>query len=186
MKRLHPLLRLLPVFLLSGAGALHAEGLNPAAQARLDHIRDEAVTWAAEPALVEAVVAQNRSLPAELAELTQEKWETMSDKSPLIQKFATHPVAQLLRTKGGSRISEAFVSDAHGRKVAFLSKTSSWSHLGKPKHEAPMGGKAWQGKIEVDRSAGTQQIQIAVPVLSGSVSVGSLVIGVPIATLTTE
>jgi len=186
MTRPHiPALALL-AFLCGGAASLRADGLNPAAQARLDKIRDEAITWAAEPMLVDAVRAQNRSLPAELADLTQEKWEAMSDKTPLIQKFSAHPVAQLLRAKGAGRISEAFLSDAQGRKVAFLSKTSSWSHLGKPKHDLPMTGKTWQGKIEVDRSAGTQQIQIAVPVLSEDAPVGSLVIGVPVATLTAE
>jgi hypothetical protein len=68
-------------------------------------------------------------------------------------------------------------------KVAFLSKTTSWSHKGKAKHDVPMAGKTWQGTIEVDKSTGQQQIQIAVPVLDGGKPIGSLVVGLAVAKL---
>lgn len=180
MRRFHAIALL---FALGGLAALHAEGLNPAAQARLDQIRDEAAKWAVDPLVVQAVVAQNRQLPPELAAMTQEKWEALPEKSSALLVFTTHPVVEFIRTQGAGRITEAFVSDAAGRKVAFLAKTTSWSHLGKPKHDVPMTGKAWQGKLEVDRSAGTQQIQVSVPVLADGVPVGSLVIGVPVSAL---
>lgn len=181
MRRI-PVITLL--FALGGLAGLHAQGLNPAAQARLDLIRDEAVKWAAAPVVVEAVVAQNRQPSPELAAMTQEKWDALPDKASAMFVFTTHPVADFLRKQGAGRITEAFVSDASGRKVAFLAKTTSWSHLGKPKHDVPMTGKAWQGKLEVDRSAGTSQIQVGIPVLADGVPVGSLVIGVPVAVLT--
>lgn len=180
------LVALLAFGLWAGAAILHAQGLNPSAQARLDKLRDEAVQWAADPIVVEAVLHQNRSLSPELEDMTQEKWEALPAKASLIQKFIAHPAAQLLRDKGATRITEAFLSDAQGRKIAFLGKTTSWSHLGKPKHDVPMSGKFWQGKLETDRSAGTQQIQISVPVLAEGTPVGSLVIGVPVSTLASE
>ena len=80
-------------------------------------------------------------------------------------------------------MSEAFVSSANGTKVAFLAKTTSWSHKGKPKHETPMTGKVWQGPLETDKSSGVQQIQVAVPVLDGGKPIGSLVVGYAISKL---
>ncbi len=180
------LLSLLLCAFLVGVTDVRAQGLNPAVQTRLDRIRDEAVLWAADPVVVGAVLAQNREIQPELASLTQVAWEGISDKSPFLQKFIGHPAAVLIHAQAGNRISEAFLSDAQGRKVAFLGKPTNWTHQGKPKHEVPMSGKTWQGKIEVDRSAGTKQIQVAVPVLSDGVPVGSLVIGVPVSTLAGE
>jgi hypothetical protein len=80
-------------------------------------------------------------------------------------------------------VSEAFVSGADGGKVAFLGKTSNWSHKGKPKHDQPMSGKTWQGQVEVDESSGLQQVQVAVPVLDGGKPIGSLVVGLSVGKL---
>jgi hypothetical protein len=75
------------------------------------------------------------------------------------------------------------VSGADGSKVAFLTKPSSWSHAGKPKHDKPMTGKTWQGDVEVDASTGARQIQVSVPVLDGGKPIGSIVVGFSIAKL---
>ncbi len=80
-------------------------------------------------------------------------------------------------------VSEAFLSDADGLKVAFLSKTSNWNHKDKPKHDVPMADKMWQGPLEVDESSGIKQIQIAVPVLDGDKPIGSLVVGISVTKL---
>ena len=80
-----------------------------------------------------------------------------------MQALVRNPAGQLLKARKTDFISEAFVSDAAGLKVAFLAKTTHWSHRGKPKHEVPMSGKSWQGPVEVDESSGRQQVQIAVP-----------------------
>ena len=74
-------------------------------------------------------------------------------------------------------------SDAKGGKVGFLNKPTSWSHLGKPKHDVPMSGHVWQGKLELDKSSGARQIQIAVPVLKDNQPIGSLVVGISLSDL---
>ena len=76
-----------------------------------------------------------------------------------------------------------FINAAEGYKVGFLAKTSFWNHKGKSKHDDPMSGKVWIGKIEVDDSSGTQQVQVAVPVLDGDKPIGSLTVGFAIAKL---
>jgi len=176
-------LLLLPLL---GLTLARAEGLAPAAQTKLDAQLKAVQTWAADPALINAVKAWNSSPSPDAAAMTQEKWKIASVLDPFIRAFTKNPAAEFLKSKKSGSLSEAFVSGADGTKVAFLAKTSSWSHKGKPKHEDPMAGKTWQGQVEVDESTGQQQIQIAVPVLDGGKPIGSLVVGYNVEKLTNE
>jgi hypothetical protein len=67
--------------------------------------------------------------------------------------------------------------------VAFLSKTTSWSHADKDKHKIPMTGKTWSGPVEIDESTGQQQVQVALPVLDGGKPIGSIVFGLAVSKL---
>jgi hypothetical protein len=86
-------------------------------------------------------------------------------------------LAAWLKEKKDASISEIFVSGSNGNKVALTSKTSNWSHKGKPKHDVPMTGKTWQGKPELDQSTGKVSIQVSAPVKEGEKSIGSIVVG---------
>jgi hypothetical protein len=103
--------------------------------------------------------------------------------SPDVKAFSKNDLASYLRTIKDATISEIFVSCADGTKAAFLSKTSNWSHKGKPKHDVPMSGKTWTGKPELDESTGVQQIQIGLPVLDNGKPIGSIVVGLNLSKL---
>ena len=163
-----------------------AEGLNPQAQSKVDQILKEVQDWVKTPALIEAVETQDRQLPPPFVAMTQEKWETLPEADPFVHGFTTNVMGEFLKQKRTKAISEAFLSDAGGYKIAFLSKTTTWCHKGKPKHDVPMSGHPWQGKVEVDRSTGGQQLQIAVPVFADSKPIGSLVIGIAVSALVAE
>ncbi len=167
-------------------GQLHGQGLNAQAQQKVDQIVSQAQEWVKVSVLLEAVIAQNQQPPAGFAAMTQEKWESLPEADPFVRGFETNPVAEMLKQKKTPAISEAFVSDASGCKVAFLSKTTSWCHKGKPKHDLPMSGHTWQGKVEVDRSTGGKQLQISVPVLVDNKPAGSLVVGISVSALVGE
>ncbi len=171
--------------LLTGIGspAFAAEGLDAAAQAKVDQKLAEVLAWASDPVIVNAVKAQNASTPADAAAMTQDKWASASIMDPFVRSFTKNDVGQFLKSKKDDVVSEAFVSDAAGLKVGFISKTTNWSHKGKPKHDQPMAGKIWQGPVETDASTGLLQIQLAVPVLDGGKPVGSLVVGLSLAKL---
>ena len=160
-----------------------SEGLNPKAQRRIDNCMVLAAKWAANPIVVAAVKAQNAQLPAGFAEMTQDKWTALPDAHPFVRAFTTNAAGQFLKKVKTAAISEAFLSDAAGLKVAFLAKTTYWCHLGRPKHDLPMQGKTWQGKAELDQSAGQIEVQIATPVLDGEKPIGSLVLGISLAFL---
>ena len=169
-----------PVLVLAIMGALtavRAADLEPEQQAKIDAKITTIKTWAADPTIIAAVAAHNAQLPAEQAAMTQEKWKSLTVLDPFVRSFSKNPAGEALKAKKADWTTEAFVSDAKGLKVCFLSKPTNWSHAGKPKHDVPITGKSWQGTIEVDESSGLQQLQIAVPVLKDGQPIGSLVVG---------
>jgi hypothetical protein len=165
------------------AGTAGAAGLDPAVQAKVDAQVKVIQGWAANAAIVGAVKAQNASAPADFEAMTQDKWTSLSVLDPFVRGFSKNDAAAFLKSQKSDVVAEAFISAADGRKVAFLSKTSGWSHKGKPKHDVPMTGKTWQGQVEVDESSGVQSVQVAVPVMDGGKPIGSLVVGLAIAKL---
>lgn len=169
--------------LASFAWTVQAENLTPKQQANVAARTKEIQTWAAAPAVVSAVKAQNVSLPADYASMNQDKWKGLTVLDPLVRNLTRTPAAELLKSKKSEAVSEAFLSDANGNKVAFLAKTTSWSHKGMPKHDEPMAGKTWTGRPEMDASTGVMQVQIAVPVLDGDKPIGSLVVGLRLSKL---
>jgi len=144
-------------------------------KAALDKQIETVKTWAASKAIVDAVKASNTA--PEGKDMTQDKWAKLSVLDPVVRGFTKNAAAEELKKTKGPAVTEAFVNNSAGIKVAFLAKTSNWSHKGKPKHDDPMAGKNWIGKVEVDESSGKSQVQVAVPVSDGGAVIGSLVIG---------
>lgn len=173
----------LSLALLACITSLRSAEVDPQTQAKIDEKIAVVKTWAADPVIVSAVAAHNAALPAEHAEMTQEKWKALTVLAPFVRSFSKNPAGEFLKAKKAEWTAEAFLSDAKGLKVAFLSKPSGWSHAGKPKHDVPMTGKTWQGTIELDESSGLQQLQISVPVLKDNVPIGSLVVGLSVSKL---
>ena len=165
------------------ARAGYAQDVDAALQAKLNARAQTLRDWASSPAVVAAVKAINANVPADYAAMTEARWTDLSVLEPFVRRFTQNEAAAYMKSSRPAEVSEAFVSAANGMKVAFLSKTTSWSHKGKPKHDVPMAGKTWQGTIEIDKSTGQQQIQIAVPVLDGGKPIGSLVVGLAVAKL---
>ncbi len=167
------------------ASALPAwgEGLDPAIQASIAKKLEVIRAMAADPKVVAAVKSHNAAPSGDAKAMTQEKWKVLSTLDPVVKGLARNEAASALKSRRDDAVTEAFVSGADGAKVALLSKTSNWSHKGKPKHEVPMTGKEWQGPVEVDESTGQQQLQVSVPVLDGGKPIGSLVVGLSLAKL---
>lgn len=162
---------------------LIAQSLDAALQAKVDAQIKAVQGWASDPVIVNAVKAQNANPPAEYVAMTQEKWKDLSKLDPFVRTFDKNDAGTFLKGKKGEQIIRAFVSDAEGRKVAFTTKTLSWSHKDDPKHKTPLSGKTWQGPLEQDKASGLEQVQIAVPVLDGDKPIGSLVVSLSVSKL---
>jgi hypothetical protein len=162
---------------------LRSAEVDPGMQAKIDAKVAEIKVWAADPAIVAAVAAHNAQLPAEAATMTQERWKKLSVLDPFVRSFSKNEAGSALKAHKTDWVSEAFISDAKGLKVGFLSKPSAWSHAGNPKHDVPMSGKVWQGEIAVDESAGVQELQVAVAITKDGQPIGSLVVGLSLGKL---
>jgi hypothetical protein len=134
--------------------------------------------WAASPALVEAVIAQNAKGP--IPGMDNAKWKTIPESDAIVQGFINNEVAKFLKTemaKTDGICTGAFLNAAQGEKVAFSEKTGSYIHKGSAKFDVPFTtGKPWQGKPELDDSGKVYEIQISVPVLSEGKPIGALVV----------
>ncbi len=157
------------------AWAMDAE-LKAKVEARVDAVK----AIAAESAVVTAVRNQNQSPSNEVKSMTQDKWAGLSMLDPFVRSLTKTEAAKVINDRKDDTMVEGFVSDADGRKVGFLSKTTNWSHKGKAKHDKPMAGEVWIGEVEVDQSTGAKQVQVAVPILDGDVPIGSMVIGIDV------
>jgi len=172
--------KLLSLTCLVLAAAVRAASNDSALDLKIATQFDAIVRMAAEPEIVNAVLAQNRALPPAFAAMTQEKWAALDNLDPFVFQFKSNAVGKVLQKLPHPLTSEAFVNDAAGYKVGFLEKTTNWRHRGKPKHDQPMAGAIWRGPVELDASSGTKQVQVAVPILSDGKPIGSLVVGLNI------
>ena len=159
------------------------QSLPPEIKANLDNKIKQLQAWSADPAIVAAVKAHNSNMPAADKAMTNEGWAKLTVLDPYVRSFTKSPLGAYLKTKKDDQISECFVSGADGTKVAFLSKTTSWSHADKDKHKVPMSGKTYIGPIGMDESTGLQEIQVGLPVLDNGKPIGSVVVGITVSKL---
>lgn len=171
----------LSVVFLSGIG--FGQSLPPELKAKVDAKVAQLKGWSTDSTIVTAVKAHNSNAPAEDKAMTNEKWSQLTVLDPFVRSFSKNSLGAYLKTKKNDQIAECFVSGSDGTKVAFLGKTSSWSHADKPKHKVPMTGKIFIGPVATDESTGQQLVQIGLPVLDGGKPIGSIVIGLAVSKL---
>jgi sensor histidine kinase regulating citrate/malate metabolism len=180
-------------FMFSGAATAN-EVIPSNLNEKLDQTGKEASLIASMPEVRDAVKAYNsktsesyNKFADQYSKMTSEKWKALSPNDPIVRNLSKSPLMKAVSAKVSALnkpISEVFISGADGGKVGFLSKTTSWNHKGKPKHDDPMQGKFWKGKPELDESTGKHQVQVSVPVLDENQKpIGSLVIGVDLVRL---
>ena len=164
-------------------GASFGQTLRPDLKSKVQAQVEQLKSWSTDPQIVSAVKAHNANMPAEAKAMTNEKWKGLTLLDPLVRSFSKNSLGQYLKSKQNDSIAECFVSGADGTKVAFLAKTSAWSHADKDKHKVPMTGKTWIGPAEVDESTGQFQVQVGLPVLDGAKPIGSIVVGLRVSNL---
>lgn len=166
---------------LVGTGWAAEQSVTPEMQATLDAQKKVIVAWAADPAVIAAVQAQNKKGP--IPGMDNAAWKKVQPGDAVVASLQQNPAGRLLKEKmraSNGLVTEAFVSGAKGEKVAFVEKTTSYIHAGSDKFDVPMHGKDWQGKPEFDESSRTTAVQIATPVLADGKPIGVLIVGVSV------
>lgn len=160
--------------------------ITPAMQKEISRRTEVVKAWAASPAIVKAVLAQNEKGP--IPGMDNTKWKTVRRSDELIKGFIGNEAGKFLTRKieeSDGVFARAFLSAAKGEKVAFNEKTISYLHKGQAKFDEPMStGKTWQGPPELDEITQVHHVQVSAPVLSGGRPVGVLVVGINLAKLT--
>lgn len=161
-----------------------ADGLSPFAN-RLEEVFLQVEEIARDPLTIATVEAANsRLFNSEYNSMDNQKWQKLAVRDPLVQTIIQSELSRFLRHKLTSNISEAFVNDLKGNKVAMLAKSTRWCHAGTEKHDVTLKGQRWVGNPEFDDSTGTNQVQIAVPVFGKKNTViGTIIVGIKIASL---
>lgn len=162
-------------------GTVHAadSAVTPKMQSTLDAQKKVIAAWAADPVLVAAVKAQNKKGP--IPGMDNAAWKATPRSDPLVQALQKNPAGVWLTGKlktSDGLFTEAFLSAAKGEKVAFVEKTTSYTHAGSVKFDVPMSGKEWQGEPEFGESSQVYAVQISTPVLDNGKTIGVLVVGV--------
>src|SRR3954468_22761074 len=132
--------------------ALRGQAISPEVKSKIEAKTRQLQIWGSEAAVVAAVRAANAAPPEEAKTMTNEKWKSLTLLDPFVRSFTRNPLAVYLRGKKDEAVTECFVSGADGTKIAFLSKTTFWSHRDKDKHRVPMSGRVWTGPVEMDES----------------------------------
>lgn len=161
----------------------HAEALNPDQKAKVEKKLEALKAWGTDAKVVELVKAGNAKVSDVEKAMTQEKWKAATVFDSVVRGCSSNELQKYIASKKGDDVTEAFVSRADGSKLAFLSKTTNWSHKGKPKHDNPMAGNTWIGEAEKDESTGKMQVQVSFPVLDGTTPIGSIVVGLDLGKL---
>ncbi len=167
--------RMLATGLLLTGLSFAGEALSAEAKAKIEAKLTVLKAWGSEATLVKAVKEAESNQAAK--DMTQDKWKSLTVIDPIVRGFTTSPAAAWIKSKRDGSVTEVFISNAKGIKVAFLTKPTSWSHKGKPKHDVPMTGKTWIGEAEIDESTGQKQVQASFPVLEDGKPIGSIVVG---------
>ncbi len=167
----------LATFFLFSVSLAFSNELSPAQKTKVETLLDSMAVLGKDPKVIEAVKAQNAKLPDILVGINNEKWKALTAESPEVKAVSHNALTQYLRGKVHHTVIEVFISDAEGRKVALFTKTTSFIHKGKPKHDQPMLGKKWMGDLELDQSTQQMQIQGSFPVLDKGKAIGSVVLG---------
>jgi hypothetical protein len=157
---------------------LLAGDITPAMQPKIDQYKKQAVRWAADPLIVQAVKDANAQGP--IAGLGNAKWRELKETDPLVQGFVTNPAGQLLTkwmSADAKGINKIVLSGTKSQRVAFTSMPAIYLGKGKPNFDEAMDGKLWQqGESKPDPSTNIDTVQIAAPVKDGSAVIGVLLV----------
>jgi hypothetical protein len=133
-------------------------------------VDSELRAWAADPALVAAVIAANEAhaaLSQPQIDSLDTAWKAEIDlpARPTIDPILSSPVSQALKAKveaSGGKVTEAFVTDDRGLNVAQAGITSDFWQGDEPKFQEtyPKGAAAVHvGEVEFDESSQTYAVQ---------------------------
>lgn len=177
-----------------GLGCLPAGAANEFDASLRALAESDLAAWVSEPAVIEAVQAQN----TEYAALTQADIDAMdvawaadasAPNSTMIDPMLAQPLSVWLKSQMDAfagLITEVFVMDNHGLNVAQSSETSDFWQGDEDKWTESFGagaGAVHVSEVELDESSQTYQSQVSLPVIdpASGAPIGAITFGIDVA-----
>ena len=179
--------------MLAGTTPIHADEMQDAMNSFLqDHI----TSWANDPVLVQAILAQN-ALTAGYDQAKIDEMEALWSAyqgildAEIIAGVIANPAADFLRnqvTQSGGAITEVFIMDARGLNVAASEPPSDYWQGDEAKFTQtyPLGATAVHlGDVELDESTNEVQGQVSMTILDQQTgtAIGAITVGVNLSAL---
>lgn len=158
---------------------LLAGDITPKMQPKIDQYKKQAVSWAADPLIVQAVKDANAKGP--IAGMGNAKWKELKESDPVVSGFVTSPTGQLLTkwmNADAKGINKIVLSGEKSQRVAFTSMPAVYLGKGRPNFDTSMNEeKVWQqDESKPDPSTNIDTVQISAPVVDGGQVIGVLLV----------
>jgi hypothetical protein len=150
---------------------------------KLDALMPKLKALAADPAVVEAVRAQNdKKLTLTAIQKLDTQWRESAGVPDFVRAHLENPCASALKkhTQPIRAVAEAFAMDNQGALVGTTRKTSDYWQGDEDKWKKSFaGGKGapFIDKPEFDESAQVYMVQISLPVMHGGKAIGAITLG---------
>lgn len=154
-------------------------------------LHEKVSPWAADPVLVEAILAQNEKtagMSAAEIDAQDQLWrgQVGTAQAPLIDSVLTTAASDFLRSQveaAGGAITEIFITDALGLNVAASSVTSDYWQGDEAKFSETYGvgvGAMHFSEIELDESTQMYQAQLSLTLVdpASNEAIGAMTVGV--------
>jgi hypothetical protein len=171
------------VFFLGIGGVASAADITPKMQQKIDVYKKQAVQWAADAKLIEAVKQSNAQGPV----MANAKWRELKDTDPVVQGLITNPAGQMLTqwmNADAKGINKIVLSGDKSHRVAFTSMPAIYIGKTRPNFDESFSGKVWQQDAsQPDPSTSIDTVQISAPVKDGNKIIGVLLVSLTAANL---
>ncbi|HWR87018.1 MAG TPA: hypothetical protein VN277_01205 [Acidiferrobacterales bacterium] len=165
--------------LLFTATPLLAGDITPTMQSKIDKYKKQAVSWAADPLIVQAVKDANAKGP--IAGMGNAKWKEFKETDQVVSAFVTNATGKQL-TKwleaDAKGVNKIVLSGAKSQRVAYTSMPAKYLGKGAPNFDTSMNdAKVWQqDESKPDPSTNIDTVQISAPVMDGGKVIGVLLV----------
>jgi hypothetical protein len=139
--------------------------------------------WGKDPVLVREVAAQNAlKVSATQIQVIDRAWMS-GGESDRVARLLGNACAQHLKALVGAQpgFSESFVTDNQGANVCMTSRTSDYWQGDEAKWQKAFNsgrGAVFVDQPKYDTSAKAILVQVSVPVLDGTIAIGTITVGV--------
>ncbi len=156
----------------ASAAAASPQDLSPTLKSKIAFYKQKLQRWAADPAIVQAVLRANRQKP----KLDNARWKALpTDSSTVMHYTASSLGRKLAKLQRDRNLGKLFLRDRHGNLVAGSRKPAIFNIAKRAPYVHAMRGKSWAAdRINTDPTTKTASVQIAVPVMHQGKPVGVL------------